>query len=116
MPLAGARFAVDTGLRWGRLLPGQRVCSADLYNSILVVKENADDAFYELQNPQQQIQSHAFDAQRLQLMKVSTKGEAEKIHLGEEGGREAEAGTCRALHRQQRQAITTACVENILNF
>ncbi|GJN29731.1 hypothetical protein PR202_gb18049 [Eleusine coracana subsp. coracana] len=27
-----------------------------------VVKENADDAFYELQNPQQQIQAYVFDA------------------------------------------------------
>jgi hypothetical protein len=26
-----------------------------------VVKENADDAYYELQNPQQQIQSYVFD-------------------------------------------------------
>lgn len=26
-----------------------------------VVKENADDAFYELQNPQEQIQAHVFD-------------------------------------------------------
>lgn len=26
-----------------------------------VVKENADDAFYELQNPQEQIQAYVFD-------------------------------------------------------
>jgi regulator of protease activity HflC (stomatin/prohibitin superfamily) len=29
-----------------------------------VVKENADDAFYELQNPQQQIQAYVFDVVR----------------------------------------------------
>lgn len=26
-----------------------------------VIKENADDAFYELQNPQEQIQAYVFD-------------------------------------------------------
>ena len=30
-----------------------------------VVKENADDAFYELQNPQQQIQAYVFDGELL---------------------------------------------------
>jgi len=29
-----------------------------------VVKEHADDAFYELQNPQQQIQAYVFDVVR----------------------------------------------------
>ncbi|PNX91294.1 hypersensitive-induced response protein 4-like, partial [Trifolium pratense] len=29
-----------------------------------VVKENADDAFYELQNPQEQIQAYVFDVAR----------------------------------------------------
>lgn len=32
-----------------------------------VVKENADDAFYELQNPQQQIQAYVFDGKLLAL-------------------------------------------------
>ncbi|BAS96022.1 Os06g0135000, partial [Oryza sativa Japonica Group] len=32
-----------------------------------VVKEHADDAFYELQNPQQQIQAYAFDGKLLTL-------------------------------------------------
>ncbi|KAF8732812.1 hypothetical protein HU200_015154 [Digitaria exilis] len=32
-----------------------------------VVKENADDAFYELQNPQQQIQAYVFDVPRMNL-------------------------------------------------
>lgn len=32
-----------------------------------VVKENADDAFYELQNPQQQIQAYVFDGELLAL-------------------------------------------------
>lgn len=30
-----------------------------------VVKENADDAFYELQNPQEQIQAYVFDGNSL---------------------------------------------------
>lgn len=32
-----------------------------------VVKENADDAFYELQNPQEQIQAYVFDGIRSDL-------------------------------------------------
>lgn len=35
----------------------QLVCSIQYR----VVKENADDAFYELQNPQEQIQAYVFD-------------------------------------------------------
>jgi hypothetical protein len=31
-----------------------------------VVKENADDAFYELQNPQQQIQAYVFGGELLE--------------------------------------------------
>uniref|UniRef100_A0A0E0PT52 Band 7 domain-containing protein n=1 Tax=Oryza rufipogon TaxID=4529 RepID=A0A0E0PT52_ORYRU len=53
-----------------------------------VVKEHADDAFYELQNPQQQIQAYAFDAQSLQLASVY-KGEAEKILLVKKSEAEA---------------------------
>lgn len=32
-----------------------------------VVKENADDAFYELQNPKEQIQAYVFDGRYLNL-------------------------------------------------
>lgn len=52
------------------------------------MKEHADDAFYELQNPQQQIQAYAFDAQSLQLASVY-KGEAEKILLVKKSEAEA---------------------------
>lgn len=37
----------------------QLVCSIQYR----VVKENADDAFYELQNPREQIQAYVFDGQ-----------------------------------------------------
>lgn len=30
-----------------------------------VIKENADDAFYELQNPEEQIQAYVFDGEQL---------------------------------------------------
>lgn len=32
-----------------------------------VVKENADDAFYELQNPKEQIQAYVFDGNKYAL-------------------------------------------------
>ncbi|XP_062233668.1 hypersensitive-induced response protein 4-like [Phragmites australis] len=36
-----------------------------------VVKENADDAFYELQNPQQQIQAYVFDVVRALVPRIN---------------------------------------------
>ena len=42
----------------------QLVCSIQYR----VVKENADDAFYELANPQEQIQAYVFDGNSLLLL------------------------------------------------
>lgn len=39
-----------------------------------VVKENADDAFYELQNPQEQIQAYVFDGLCFDLVFVYNSG------------------------------------------
>ncbi|CAH1430361.1 unnamed protein product [Lactuca virosa] len=36
-----------------------------------VVKQNADDAFYELQNPREQIQSYVFDVVRAQVPRIT---------------------------------------------
>lgn len=36
-----------------------------------VVKEHADDAFYELQNPQQQIQAYVFDGKIINIEQFS---------------------------------------------
>lgn len=35
-----------------------------------VIKENADDAFYELQNPKEQIQAYVFDGEFLRRILV----------------------------------------------
>lgn len=39
----------------------QMICSIQYR----VIKENADDAFYELQNPKEQIQAYVFDGKLL---------------------------------------------------
>jgi len=58
-----ASFLVET-IVW-RPLPLQDNVFVQLICTIQyrVVKENADDAFYELQNPQQQIQAYVFDGE-----------------------------------------------------
>ncbi|CAN4120048.1 unnamed protein product [Withania somnifera] len=81
-----------------------------------VIRENADDAFYELQNPREQIQAYVFDAQRMQLASVY-KGEAEKILQVKKAEAEAEAKYLGGVGvARQRQAITDGLRENILNF
>jgi len=54
---------------WWRAFPSQDNVFVQLICTIQyrVVKENADDAFYELQNPQQQIQAYVFDGELLML-------------------------------------------------
>ena len=54
---------------WWRAFPLQDNVFVQLICTIQyrVVKENADDAFYELQNPQQQIQAYVFDGELLML-------------------------------------------------
>ncbi|MED6144171.1 Hypersensitive-induced response protein 4 [Stylosanthes scabra] len=54
-----------------------------------VIKENADDAFYELQNPQEQIQAYVFDVTRALVPRMTLdqlfeqKGEVAKAVLDE---------------------------------
>ncbi|KAL1822816.1 hypothetical protein ACET3Z_009594 [Daucus carota] len=45
----------------------QMICSIQYR----VIKENADDAFYELQNPQEQIQAYVFDVVRAQVPRMT---------------------------------------------
>ncbi|XP_072993882.1 hypersensitive-induced response protein 4 [Typha latifolia] len=63
----------------------QLVCSIQYR----IVKENADDAFYELQNPQEQIQAYVFDVVRAHVPRMTLddlfeqKGEVAKAVLEE---------------------------------
>ncbi|PHU03384.1 Hypersensitive-induced response protein 4 [Capsicum chinense] len=41
------------------------------YKTLLVIRENADDAFYELDNPEEQIQSYVFDVVRAHVPKMN---------------------------------------------
>ncbi|KAL0299434.1 UNVERIFIED_CONTAM: Hypersensitive-induced response protein 4 [Sesamum radiatum] len=42
-----------------------------LHELCIVIKENADDAFYELQNPREQIQSYVFDVVRAHVPRMT---------------------------------------------
>ncbi|XP_077245142.1 SPFH/Band 7/PHB domain-containing membrane-associated protein family [Tasmannia lanceolata] len=54
-----------------------------------IIKENADDAFYELQNPQEQIQAYVFDVVRAHVPRMTLddlfeqKGDVAKVVLEE---------------------------------